>query len=706
MASTLQMVAPATAPIDIHPSHSSSLSSPVSTLLSSSADSADATISPSAKPPALGESPADSGYESSWPSLSEAAAWSPPLGQKRQLKSSLSLSHPTKVSTSDYGVFSAFDGSHGTIKRDAVYSHDINHSHDTERDPDQADAMASRRGKGQRRRVRTQAYHAKRLAQLERMEPLVDIGSPQMEDDDPAYGPVEPPIPLRREWIYDSNGPMPMDAKSYVVMSWNILSPRLCHPSRLDEGCEPVFLDWNYRKEAIMNQIAFTDADIVCLQELELKDYEEYFHPHLSRLGYRSVHAYKMNVYEMRDGCAIFYRDSRFKLLNEHVLRFNQVELDDYNVKRASMARDTAIRFNLFHNLALVALFENRRTKRQVQVATTHLLADPAFPDAKMLQTAILTSRLEELKAEALAFSSRGAAATATAASTASGTTPHQHQHQHQQQQPQTHIPTILMGDFNSLPDSSVVNFLKTGKVATSQFGENDFGKFTRAESKHFYHHLGLVDSYKASILPFTNATRKFRGTIDYLLYDPSSLGLVGFLDHFEKDPSWVAAETTAIKSRSGSGSGSGLRSSTMRSALGTCATMSSSDMDSEMEVDAPSSSSSSLSSVSSTTSSATMSIRPSSTRSKRTSRKNAKKIQHLDFSKLFVNSSNSSTDTTSATLSAPREEEEEEEDMGMMRAPLPTALPNQHFPSDHIPLVAIFREREHTLCPLVSSSL
>ncbi|KAG0286695.1 Glucose-repressible alcohol dehydrogenase transcriptional effector, partial [Dissophora globulifera] len=338
MASTLQMVAPATAPIDIHPSHSSSLSSPVSTLLSSSADSADATISPSAKPPALGESPADSGYESSWPSLSEAAAWSPPLGQKRQLKSSLSLSHPTKVSTSDYGVFSAFDGSHGTIKRDAGYNHDINHSHDTERDPDQADAMASRRGKSQRRRVRTQAYHAKRLAQLERMEPLVDIGSPQMEDDDPAY-------------------------ESYVVMSWNILSPRLCHPSRMDEGCEPVFLDWNYRKEAIMNQIAFTDADI----ELELKDYEEYFHPHLSRLGYRSVHAYKMNVYEMRDGCAIFYRDSRFKLLNEHVLRFNQVELDDYNVKRASMARDTAIRFNLFHNLALVALFENRRTKRQVQ---------------------------------------------------------------------------------------------------------------------------------------------------------------------------------------------------------------------------------------------------------------------------------------------------------------------------------------------------
>lgn len=49
-------------------------------------------------------------------------------------------------------------------------------------------------------------------------------------------------------------------------MSWNLLSPRLCHPLRLDAGCEPIFLEWTYRREAILNQIAFTDADIVCLQ--------------------------------------------------------------------------------------------------------------------------------------------------------------------------------------------------------------------------------------------------------------------------------------------------------------------------------------------------------------------------------------------------------------------------------------------------------
>ncbi|KAF9574536.1 Glucose-repressible alcohol dehydrogenase transcriptional effector [Mortierella alpina] len=445
-------------------------------------------------------------------------------------------------------------------------------------------------------------------------------------------------------------------------MSWNLLSPKLCHPSRLDVGCEPAFLDWSYRKESILNQIAFTDADIVCLQELELKDYEEYFNPHLSRLGFRSIHAYKMNVHEMRDGCAIFYRDSRFKLLNEHVLRFNQVELDDNNVKRPSLARDTAIRFNLFHNLAIVALFENRRTKRQVQVATTHLLADPAFPDAKMLQTAILTSKLEELKGAALRTASETARATIPTAEVGPAVAGLASAH------PPQHIPTILAGDFNSLPDSSVVQFLKTGEVDTCYFGGNDFGRFTRAHSKYFYHHLGLEDSYKTSTLPFTNATRQFQGTIDYLLYDPSSLGLVGFLDHLEPQPSvWPSTVSKTSKSpTSGSSPTSVYTSSSLQGNI-------SSDLDSEMELDAVSPTISSL-----------------STRGKKKAKRATKKISLLDFSQLFDSSTSTSSSASDITV------KQADNSSGGTRALMPTALPSQHFPSDHIPLVAIFREREY----------
>ncbi|KAG0210347.1 Glucose-repressible alcohol dehydrogenase transcriptional effector [Mortierella sp. GBA30] len=682
MASNLQMVAPATAPIDIQPA------------FSVSSGTAPVPPSSSGKALAMAESPVDSGYESSWPSLSEAAAWSPPPGHKRRVGACADL-HCS--SPPEHGALNSYDAEssllsqypspqpvrHGrhTLGNNSSNSKDSKAQLHPKQTQHESQQHKSRQDKAQRRRARTQAYQAKRMAHLQNMVPLVDFGSPLMEDDDQFYGSDEPAIPLsviprgwlyedatsssladdflialpKRGWVYDSNNPVSMCAKSFVVMSWNLLSPRLCHPLRLDIGCEPAFLDWNYRKESILNQIAFTDADIICLQELELKDYEEYFNPHLTRLGFRSIHAYKMNVYEMRDGCAIFYRDSRFKLLNEHVLRFNQVELDDNNVKRPSLARDTAIRFNLFHNLAIVALFENRRTKRQVQVATTHLLADPAFPDAKMLQTAILTSKLEELKEAAVK------AATLATGAGISGIGP-------ESMHPPQHIPTILAGDFNSLPDSCVVQFLKTGRVDTCYFGGNDFGRFTRAQSKYFYHQLGLEDSYKSSILPFTNATRQFQGTIDYLLYDPSSLGRVGFLDHFEAQPSrWAGTNSSHSQAtRSGPASSIASTSSPSCSSSSSNTNMSSSDLDSEMEHDSPPS--------------ATL-----STRGKKNAKRTTKKISLLDFSKLFESPS-----TTTPTA------KQDPIDSGVIRASLPSALPSQHFPSDHIPLVAVFREREY----------
>ncbi|KAF9198838.1 Glucose-repressible alcohol dehydrogenase transcriptional effector [Haplosporangium sp. Z 27] len=724
MATTLGIVT-SSAPIDIQPSHSLPASPTLSTNSSSSCVNS----------PTLGESPGDSGYESSWPSLSEAAAWSPPPGQKRQLNLLKSNGSNGSIDSPEHSPFNTYNKDivvpllltpqHSNRQQNQQHHNNRKHSTDnttkiTQKGQQQAltQQKSTHGSKGQKRRMRNIAYQAKKAAQPRDMTPLVDFGSPQMEDDDQYYGQVDPPIPLsviprgwlfeeefapsivddiliavpNREWTYDSSSPMSMDTKSFAVMSWNLLSPRLCHASRLDAACDPTFLDWNYRKEAILNQIAFTDADIICLQELELKDYEEYFNPHLSRLGFRSIHAYKMNVYEMRDGCAIFYRDSRFKLLNEHTLRFNQVELDDYNVKRPSMARDTAIRFNLFHNLAIVALFENRRTKHKVQIATTHLLADPAFPDAKMLQTAILTSKLEELAAEAVA------AVMVTSATV--GTSQSQNQTQaHQQQQ---HIPTILAGDFNSLPDSPVVSFLKTGQIETCHFGENDFGRFTRANSKHFYHNLGLADSYKSSILPFTNATRKFQGTIDYLLYDPSSLGLVGFLDHLEPEPSSLSSSSSSSSSSWNTLPKPALSSAASSKSISTRTetSMSLSDIDSELDVDVPSS----LTSSSSLSSSLSATSINSVDRAKKAHKNNTKKVQqqqqHLDFSKLFSSKSSEESSLISPTSSVtPKLSDKIEKDQSgptVSRAPLPTALPSLHFPSDHIPLVAIFREREY----------
>ena len=182
-----EMVAPvATAPINIH-----------------------STLSVATNP-SLGESPGDSGYESSWPSLSEAAAWSPPTSQKHRVSLKADQENPPLDCLSS----GPFDKNTSLLLSQPL-AHNTRYCSDNKKRIDKGQLQKvqgqtqtqdghgqqhpTRQGKGQRRRARTQAYQAKRMAQLQ-ATPLVDLCSPVMEDDDPHnsdFGPKEPPIPLR-----------------------------------------------------------------------------------------------------------------------------------------------------------------------------------------------------------------------------------------------------------------------------------------------------------------------------------------------------------------------------------------------------------------------------------------------------------------------------------------------------------------------------
>lgn len=446
------------------------------------------------------------------------------------------------------------------------------------------------------------------------------------------------------------------------------------------------------------------------------------------------------------------------------------MELDDE--KRPSMARDTAIRFNLFHNLAIVALLENKRTHRLVQVATTHLLADPAYPDAKMLQSAILVSKLEEFKAKALAEyghcghpathaarqhshihhcfhpayyrpmasypDSKHSRTSASSSSTSSGPSG-----QNFKPCPALDIPTIIAGDFNSLPHSSVINFLKTGRVETSHFGGYDFGRFTRKAHKYLHHSLELTDCYKDSTLPYTNITRNFEGTIDYMLFAKKSLCLVGFLDHLEKPPAAVddeqnksgkaAKNTRSKKSKKEVAEDSKARDGRLEPNVPLHLLLQE-DNDDDENVEAcfpiensdseePTMSSDSqgeMSGLGDDDSSGSdvdqegmdLSIRSSFTPTTIWSSLTPLQQQRLTLaSRTFSNASNvaitckptvPSTTTPAAAASIKANTTHLNPNAhatgAAARYPLPT-MPSQYLPSDHIPLAAVFRERDMTVC-------
>lgn len=105
--------------------------------------------------------------------------------------------------------------------------------------------------------------------------------------------------------------------ESLSVLCYNILCER-CATERMYGYTPSWALTWDYRKELILTEIMNYDADILCLQEVDIAQYEDYFLQHLTAQDYEGVYWPKSKANTMEesqrrlvDGCAIFYKASK-----------------------------------------------------------------------------------------------------------------------------------------------------------------------------------------------------------------------------------------------------------------------------------------------------------------------------------------------------------------------------------------------------------
>jgi CCR4-NOT transcription complex subunit 6 len=111
-----------------------------------------------------------------------------------------------------------------------------------------------------------------------------------------------------------SNDP---NVEKFSVLCYNILCEKYA-TERLYGYTPSWALSWEYRKELILTEVMNYDADFLCLQEVDIAQYEDYFIKHLTGQDYEGVYwpksRYKtMNDTERRlvDGCATFYKASK-----------------------------------------------------------------------------------------------------------------------------------------------------------------------------------------------------------------------------------------------------------------------------------------------------------------------------------------------------------------------------------------------------------
>ena len=119
----------------------------------------------------------------------------------------------------------------------------------------------------------------------------------------------------------------------FTTMCYNVLCDK--YATRQYYGYCPAWaLAWDYRKKLILDDIKNFNADIICLQELETEQFYQYFLPELKQCDYDGIFSPKSRAKTMGehdkkhvDGCAIFFKTTRFQLVKDYLIEFNQIAM-------------------------------------------------------------------------------------------------------------------------------------------------------------------------------------------------------------------------------------------------------------------------------------------------------------------------------------------------------------------------------------------
>ncbi|KNZ80216.1 Glucose-repressible alcohol dehydrogenase transcriptional effector [Termitomyces sp. J132] len=313
------------------------------------------------------------------------------------------------------------------------------------------------------------------------------------------------------------------------VLSYNILCEKYA-TERLYGYTPSWALTWDYRKELVLEELKSHETDFLCLQEVDGAAYEDYFLPHMQARDYDGFHwpksRYKIKKDTERrqvDGCATFYKASKYTLVEKQLIEFSAVAMQRPDFEKTD---DMFNRVLVKDNIAVVCLMEDKQTRTRFIVANAHLDWDPLFSDVKLVQAALLLDEVEKI---ATNFANSDTSTSTSISKPAPRPTPHYTDG--------TKIPMIVCGDFNSIPESGLYEFISTGQLSASHpdFLGHQYGKYT---TEGLRHRLGLKSVYAAPGAgepPLTNYTPTFQGSIDYIWYSTANLAANGALGEVDK---------------------------------------------------------------------------------------------------------------------------------------------------------------------------
>jgi CCR4-NOT transcription complex subunit 6 len=330
------------------------------------------------------------------------------------------------------------------------------------------------------------------------------------------------------------------------LLTYNTLCQHYCTPKLY--GYSPsAALSWEHRQEVILGEIRARDADFLCLQEVEHDAFENIFRANLAHNDYKGVFWPKGRAKTMSpndakavDGCATFYKNSKYILLDKQL-----VDIPSAAINRPDMKGESDIYNRVMpkDNVAVVTFFENRMTGARIIIVNVHLHWDHVYKDVKVVQVAVLLEQIAKF-AETYASWPPLKEKEKQLYRYTNGDKLDGEDSEDEAPLPKPSmtysdplsIPFILCGDFNSLPDSGPYELITRGTLPPDHpdLAGRKYGNFTR---DGMHHPFSLKSAFgHINELPFTNYTSNFTGVVDYIYYATGSLGVRGLLGEVDEE--------------------------------------------------------------------------------------------------------------------------------------------------------------------------
>ncbi|XP_015249960.1 PREDICTED: nocturnin-like [Cyprinodon variegatus] len=258
------------------------------------------------------------------------------------------------------------------------------------------------------------------------------------------------------------------------IMQWNILAQALGEGKDGFIRCPLDALCWHQRKYQILEEMLSLRPDVLCLQEVD--HYHDTFQPIMARLGYHGSFLPKpwspcLDVEDNNgpDGCALFYRRSRFSPLSTARLRLSAMMLPTNQV-------------------AIAQTLRCRVTGRRLCVAVTHLKARSGWERLRSAQGADLLQSLQSITAHGSGLEGAEPGA----------------------------VPLVVCGDFNAEPSEDVYR-----RFSSSPLGLSSAYKLLSSDGQ----------SEPAYTTWKIRPSGESRGTLDYIWYSQQALSVEGLLE-------------------------------------------------------------------------------------------------------------------------------------------------------------------------------